>query len=474
MIAISNPTRWEAMENPGPEDREPERERRRILTTTIWAMATVALAAAALAIPALYRAAFEGQRSRLREVAQSRARIIEAVALFDARFSHHDHPAGPIAATLSQIVAAHENFEGFGETGEFTLARREGDEIVFLLSHRHATDGNPRPAPWSSDLAEPMRRALRGESGTLIGLDYRGAKVLAAHEPVSELSWGVVAKIDLAEIRAPFVRAALLAGGTALVVVAVGVVFVLRLTSPLIRRVEERSQQVKQLERLGTIGQMAGGVAHELKQPLNVIRTSSYFLRSAQGASAEKKEEHLRRIEKQVELADRAIQAMSSFSKLPMPSLRPVAVDGLVKRSLEEEPMPAGIELSIDCAPGLPPLLADPDQLEVALRNLLRNARDAMPEGGALSIRARRDGQWIEIAVADTGVGIASEEIPRVTEPLFTTKARGLGLGLAIVEAITEKHGGTLRVESEPGGGSTFALRLPLAPEPLREAGEPA
>ena len=110
-------------------------ERRRILLISIAVLVVVSLAATGAALVALYRASFEQQRARLTEVARGRARIIEAVARFDQR--HTSYPQGSAAATMSQISEAHQNFAGFGETGEFTLARLEDDAIVFLLSHRH-------------------------------------------------------------------------------------------------------------------------------------------------------------------------------------------------------------------------------------------------------------------------------------------------------------------------------------------------
>ncbi|NIS79956.1 MAG: PAS domain S-box protein, partial [Anaerolineales bacterium] len=147
-------------------------------------------------------------------------------------------------ATLSQIIDAHDHYKGFGETGEFTLARREGDSIVFLLSHRHYDLENPKPVPFDSKLAEPMRRALLGVSGTVVGFDYRGEVVLAAHEPVSGINYGIVTKIDLAEIRAPFVRAGIIAAGLAIFVVFSGAVSFLRISNPIIKRLEKHTAEL--------------------------------------------------------------------------------------------------------------------------------------------------------------------------------------------------------------------------------------
>jgi signal transduction histidine kinase len=108
----------------------------------------------------------------------------------------------------------------------------------------------------------------------------------------------------------------------------------------------------------------------------------------------------------------------------------------------------------------LPPAVADNDQVRIVFANLIRNAREAMPQGGRLSVKARRVDDGIETTVADTGVGIPAEQLSRVMEPLYSTKARGLGLGLSIARAILEKNGGSLRVASEPGKGSTFIVFL--------------
>jgi signal transduction histidine kinase/ActR/RegA family two-component response regulator len=217
-----------------PKGADHRRELRIRLAALSGVVAVVAVLTAGISLWMLYSTALESQRDRLREIAQGRARMMEAVG-------HHDMalaevvgpPAGfsdPAEATLAQFRQAHEGFEGFGETGEFTLAQREGDEIAFVLHHRHP--GSKDRVSFDSELAEPMRRALSGESGTLIGLDYRGVKVLAAHEPVGFLGLGIVAKIDLAEVRAPFVRAASVCLGVALVLAFVASLAVVALWRP--------------------------------------------------------------------------------------------------------------------------------------------------------------------------------------------------------------------------------------------------
>ena len=134
-------------------------------------MVFLCLAIGSISLLMHYNTSLEQNRARLIETAQSRARLIEAIAGAEERHVINGHPEGKETAVLNQVIEAHDNFEGFGQTGEFTLARREGDNIVFLLSHRHADLTVPQAVPFNSNLAEPMRRALSGLSGSVIGLD---------------------------------------------------------------------------------------------------------------------------------------------------------------------------------------------------------------------------------------------------------------------------------------------------------------
>jgi signal transduction histidine kinase len=222
----------------------------------------------------------------------------------------------------------------------------------------------------------------------------------------------------------------------------------------------EYAARLQRSERLAAIGQVAGGVAHELRNPLNVVKTSVYYLLNAKNPTPEKKAEHLRRIEKHIVLADGVITALSNFAKLPVPNRTPFAVEQCVREALDTNPLTDNIQLTIDCLPSLPPALADSDQVRIVFANLIRNAREAMPQGGGLTVTARVVDGGIETTVADSGVGIPVEQLSRVMEPLYSTKARGLGLGLAIARAILEKNGGSLRVASEPGRGTTFTVFL--------------
>ena len=213
-------------------------------------------------------------------------------------------------------------------------------------------------------------------------------------------------------------------------------------------------------ERLAAIGQVAGGIAHELRNPLNVIKTSVYYLLNARNSTREKETEHLKRIERHVTLADGVITALSSFAKMPVPNLQPFPVSKCILEALETNPVPEKIKVIIDCPASLPTVSGDIEQLRIVFANLIRNAKEAMPNGGALSIHGTPTADGVEVAVTDTGVGIPPEDIHRIMEPLYSTKARGLGLGLAIARSILEKNKGSMRLTSEIGRGTTFTVRL--------------
>jgi len=216
-------------------------------------------------------------------------------------------------------------------------------------------------------------------------------------------------------------------------------------------------------ERLAAIGQVSAGVAHELRNPLNVVKTSVYYLLNARNPTPEKTAEHLQRIGKHVDLADGVITALSRFAKMPAPDLRPCPVEQCLRDALEVNPPGDAVAVVLAFPAGLPAALVDRDQVRIVFGNLVRNARDAMPRGGTLTVTGRAAGDAVEVDVTDTGVGIAPDMLGRIMEPLYSTKARGLGLGLSIARAILDKSGGGLRVSSAPGQGSTFTVRLKAA-----------
>jgi signal transduction histidine kinase len=213
-------------------------------------------------------------------------------------------------------------------------------------------------------------------------------------------------------------------------------------------------------ERLVLMGQVAGGVAHELRNPLNVIKTSVFYLLNAKNPSAEKTQTHLQRIERQVGQAEDVIASLVRFARMPLPELAPVDVNNLVTSVLSSVERPENVEVSLEIPNPIGQVIADAGQVRIVLENLVRNAFDAMPNGGQLIIRAVPAGPYLDILVSDTGHGIEPERLKRVMEPFYSTKARGVGLGLAMAKALIEKNNGRITATSEPGRGSTFTVRL--------------
>ncbi|WP_028580330.1 hypothetical protein [Desulfogranum japonicum] len=225
-------------------------KKRVLLLITIMSFLVIVTTMTSIGI--LYRTAIKEETIRLSETAKSQARLIEAVANFDKKYSNA-YPLGPKQATLQQIKNAHSNYQGFGITGEFTLAEKQKQQIVFLLNHRHYDLDNPKPVPWKSTFAEPMRLALSGKSGVVIGLDYRGETVIAAHEPVNELNLGIVAKIDLSEVRTPFYRAAGITGLLAMIFIVFGVSLFFRVTNPILIELKQTIDTLQQALREVTV-----------------------------------------------------------------------------------------------------------------------------------------------------------------------------------------------------------------------------
>jgi signal transduction histidine kinase len=227
---------------------------------------------------------------------------------------------------------------------------------------------------------------------------------------------------------------------------------------------DERRVRHERNERLITLGQLSGGIVHELRNPLNAIKTAAEFLTVAGDEAGEERGRQLEAIRRQADLADQVIHALCDVVRLPVPRARPVDLPALLRRCVEADPPPTGIDVQHLLDETLPAIAADPDQLRIVLRNLIRNAYDAMPAGGRLTLKATRSGPYADLEVSDTGVGIPAPMIDQVLEPLVTTKPQGLGLGLAIVRSILDRCRGVLEVTSVPGEGTTFHVRLPIAP----------
>ncbi|WP_437306354.1 sensor histidine kinase [Sorangium sp. So ce388] len=234
------------------------------------------------------------------------------------------------------------------------------------------------------------------------------------------------------------------------------------------------------VERLAAIGQLAASIGHELRNPLGAVRNASYYLRKRLAGTELGAEprvaQFLALMEKELLSCTRIISDLLDFARERRLCRSACPLGPLVDDALSVVQAPAHVRLSNEVPPGLPVPSLDKDQFRQVLVNLIQNAAEAIPAGreGRVGVGARaRDGEVI-LSVADNGAGIDREHLAKIFEPLFTTKLKGTGLGLAITAGIVRLHGGSIAVESEPGAGTTFTIRLPRAAAPEARAARSA
>lgn len=245
-----------------------------------------------------------------------------------------------------------------------------------------------------------------------------------------------------------------------------------RLNGELEQRVTERTRELREAqekllrqERLAAVGQLAGGLGHELRKPLTVMANAVYYLRLIQPGAEGKVKEYLGILENEVFAAEKIISDLLDFSRIKSVDRTAVILAELLTRTLERFPAPENITVRLDVPADLPPVHVDPHQMIQVLGNLVVNACQAMSGRGALTVAACRDKEMVAVAVTDTGPGIAAENMVRLFEPLFTTKARGIGLGLAVSRKLAEANGGRIEARNNSGRGATFTVFLPVRPE---------
>lgn len=226
---------------------------------------------------------------------------------------------------------------------------------------------------------------------------------------------------------------------------------------------EKAQEQLVNQEKLAVLGKLAGSVGHELRNPLGVIVNAVYILEKLLPADDEKAKEYLGVISAEVDNANLIIADLLGFARIPTPEKKAEPVAELVDQTLSSYIPPINIDVSDNFETEKLLVNVDARQIKQVLANLISNAYQAMPEGGKLSFAAHRMDEMVELAIVDSGCGISPENMKRLFEPLFTTKARGIGLGLTVSKTLIEANNGSIFVTSEVGKGSTFRLLLPAA-----------
>ncbi|MCL1927066.1 MAG: ATP-binding protein [Syntrophorhabdaceae bacterium] len=227
-----------------------------------------------------------------------------------------------------------------------------------------------------------------------------------------------------------------------------------------------QQQRIQRREHFATIGELAAGLAHEVRTPVGAIKGAAQFL------SREAKEEDREFLNIIIEDADRLNSVVTEFLEYARPSgsrkprvffLREPVERALARLLRERSSSMEGIRRHVRVEEPAPRVNADSAEIERVVYNLLTNAVEAMPEGGDLTIRVASEGGSARVVVEDTGLGISESDLPQLFRPFFTTRERGVGMGLAICRRIAEENGGSISVESSPGKGSRFTIKLPEA-----------
>jgi signal transduction histidine kinase len=240
-----------------------------------------------------------------------------------------------------------------------------------------------------------------------------------------------------------------------------------RLIASLEKRVEEKTREVLRADRLATLGGIAAGFAHELGNSLNVISGyTAVVLRELPPGAAH--QDDLQAVKRETQRAASLLERFLVFARSKATQVLAQPLEPVVREAVEvvgPAAAQARVRTSFEAEPDLPEVDADAELLRQAFLNLCVNAVQAMQPsgGGSLAVRLRRDGDGVLVEVRDSGPGIPADVAAHVFEPFFTTKANGTGLGLAIVRQAIETHGGTIDVESRPGEGAVFRVRLPRA-----------
>jgi signal transduction histidine kinase len=223
---------------------------------------------------------------------------------------------------------------------------------------------------------------------------------------------------------------------------------------------EDLESQQKRSERLATFGQLVGSIGHELRNPLGVIESSLYILRG-RAADDPRLEKHLGRIGDQVKIANSIISALLDMIRDRPLKLQPVKLADVLDEALAQVARPPGVAVSVEGVDGLPPVAGDAGQLRQVLVNLLANGYQALKGHGRVWVVGEAGPREITLRIEDDGPAVSPEIRARIFEPLVSDKVQGIGLGLALVRRIIERHNGRIGYQERPGGGAAFVIQLP-------------
>ena len=416
-------------------------------------------------------------------------------------------PVKDSGGQLLGVLAGHADLEplsemmmersGLGESAETYLVAENN-----LLVTEHQFGSESAFKTWV--FTEGVSRALNGESGTSLYLDYRDEPVIGAYHWMEDMELVLLAEMDQTEAFAAVNRLRntifIMAGSLVAVAIAAGVLLTRQIISPLTRLTEyarrvgkgdytaeieirgkdeiasvasdvksmvgqllQMQEKLLTSERLATLGQLSGSISHELRNPLGVIDSSVYYLKSKLKGLDEKTREHLDRIKSAVSNSTAIIESLLNLTRMKEPQLAKLDLAAVTSDAIDTSRVPASVRVVKEFPEHEVTVSADGGQLRMAFKNIVKNAVEAMDGKGTLTVTVHETAKGqAEVTFVDTGVGIAPENLDKVFQPLFSTRAKGIGFGLSIVKMIVDKHGGSVEAESKLGKGVAIIMHLPL------------
>jgi signal transduction histidine kinase len=231
------------------------------------------------------------------------------------------------------------------------------------------------------------------------------------------------------------------------------------------KELRESQEQLIRAQRLAAIGELASMVGHDLRNPLTGIAGATYYLKTKLGRKATAKiSEMLELIQKAVKYSNKIVSDLLDYSTEMVLETTETTPKLIIEEALSSVRIPRNIRL-VNSARNSPRIKIDVDKMKRVFINIVKNAIDSMPEGGKLAVSSRLHGDRLRIAVADSGSGMSKNVLKKIWTPLFTTKAKGMGLGLPICKRIVEAHGGRIYADSVVGKGTIFTVNFPTKPK---------
>ncbi|MBI2471254.1 MAG: two-component sensor histidine kinase, partial [Planctomycetes bacterium] len=232
-------------------------------------------------------------------------------------------------------------------------------------------------------------------------------------------------------------------------------------------QLNEAQERLVRSEKLAVVGKLASGVGHELRNPLGAIRNALFIIKKKRDNTSISNDvlkfnQLVEIVEKETDRSIKIVNDLLGFSRTAKPAVSPTNIRSIIESSLSRLKIPDKINKIVQVEDPLPLVPVDANQIEQVFINLVQNAMDAMPKGGWLTIQAQRENDFLAITITDTGCGIPDTVKNKIFDPLFTTKPKGIGLGLAISLNNIQRQEGFIDLKSKEGEGTSFTVKLPI------------